>query len=62
MSNQAQNTFSDGLMTDFHPLTCKNTVMTDALNATIVTTRGNEMVLQNDIGNKKIIYKNGEFV
>ena len=53
MKNQAQNTFYDGLMTDFHPLSCKNTVMTDALNATIVTTRGNEMVLQNDLGNEK---------
>ena len=45
---QAQNSFSDGLVTDFHPLTAKNTTLTDALNATIVTTQGNEMVLQND--------------
>lgn len=51
---QAQNSFSDGLVTDFHPLTAKNTTLTDALNATIVTTQGNEMVLQNDLGNTKI--------
>lgn len=62
MKNQAQNTFGDGLMTDFHPLSCKNTVMTDALNATIVTTRGNEMVLQNDLGNEKIIGKNPTYL
>ena len=51
---QAQNSFSDGLVTDFHPLTAKNTTLTDALNSTIVTIRGNEMVLQNDLGNTKI--------
>ena len=39
MKQQAQNTFTEGLNTDFHPLTCKNTVLTDALNATIVTTK-----------------------
>ena len=54
MKQQAQNTFTEGLNTDFHPLTCKNTVLTDALNATIVTTKGNEMVLQNDSGNQII--------
>lgn len=56
MKQQAQNTFTDGLNTDFHPLNCKNTILTDALNATIVTTKGNEMVLQNDTGNIKIPY------
>jgi len=55
MKQQAQNTFTDGLIMDYHPLSCKNTVLTDALNATIITTRGNEMVLQNDLGNEKIV-------
>ena len=60
MSLQAQNTFTDGLTTDFHPLNCKNSILTDALNATLVTTKGNEMVLQNDIGNSKIVTDNSD--
>ena len=54
MKNQAQNVFTDGLVTDYHPLTAKNTTLVDALNATLVTTKGNEMVLQNDVGNLKV--------
>ena len=27
MKQQAQNTFTDGLNTDFHPLNCKNTIL-----------------------------------
>lgn len=53
MKKQATNQFIDGLVTDFHPLTAKNTTLTSALNATLVTTKGNEMVLQNDVGNLK---------
>ena len=56
MKKQATNQFVDGLVTDFHPLTAKNTTLVNALNATLVTTKGNEMVLQNDVGNIKIQY------
>lgn len=48
---QAQNTFNEGMVLDNHPLMTPNTVLTDALNATLVTMNGNEMVLQNDMGN-----------
>ena len=59
--SQTTNTFTDGLILDYHPLTAKNTALTNALNATLVTSRGNEMVLQNDLGNQKIKYTvNGE--
>lgn len=51
---QAQNTFNEGMVLDNHPLMTPNTVLTDALNATLVTMNGNEMVLQNDIGNAKV--------
>ena len=51
---QAQNTFNEGMVLDNHPLMTPNTVLTDALNATLVTMNGNEMVLQNDMGNAKI--------
>ena len=48
---QAQNTFNEGMVLDNHPLMTPNRVLTDALNATLVTMNGNEMVLQNDMGN-----------
>lgn len=51
---QAQNTFNDGMVLDNHPLMTPNTVLTNALNATIVTMNGNEGVLQNDMGNARI--------
>lgn len=51
---QAQNTFNEGMVLDNHPLMTPNTVLTDALNATLVTMNGNEMVLQNDMGNAKV--------
>lgn len=51
---QAQNTFNEGMVLDNHPLMTSNTVLTDALNATLVTMNGNEMVLQNDMGNAKV--------
>ena len=54
MKKTATNQFGDGLVTDFHPLPAKNTTLVDALNATLVTTKGNEMILQNDAGNIRI--------
>ena len=54
MKKQASNTFTEGLLKDFHPLTVGNNVMTDALNATIVTMNGNEGILQNDMGNGRV--------
>ena len=54
MAQESTNTFSDGLIKDLNPLTTPNTVLTDALNATLLTFNGNELVLQNDMGNTKI--------
>lgn len=54
MQTATSNLFANGLSTDFHPLTTPNTVMTDALNATFRTFNGNEMLLQNDMGNTLI--------
>lgn len=39
---------------DRHPLTTPNSALTDALNATYVTSNGNEGMLQNDMGNTLI--------
>ena len=54
MVQESTNTFSDGLISDLSSLTTPNTVLTDALNATLLTFNGNELVLQNDMGNTKI--------
>lgn len=55
MVQESTNTFSDGLISDLSSLTTPNTVLTDALNATLLTFNGNELVLQNDMGNTKIM-------
>jgi len=54
MKKQTSNTFTKGLLKDFHPLTVPNDVMTDALNATLITMNGNEGILQNDMGNGRV--------
>lgn len=54
MKKDTINTFNEGMVKDLHPLTTPNNVLTDALNATLVTYNGNELVLQNDMGNTKI--------
>lgn len=48
------NTFTKGLVSDKHPLTIGQDTMTDALNATLITYNGNEMILQNDMGNSRL--------
>lgn len=48
------NQFSNGLNLDQHPLTIDQTTLTDALNATFLTKNGNELMLQNDMGNTLI--------
>ena len=62
MSKQiAKNTFTGGLQMDLHPLSSQNTVLTNALNASLVTIDGDEMILQNDMGNlKAVVNENDE--
>ena len=50
----ARNTFRDGLMMDLAPDNTQNTVLTNALNATLFTYNGNELSLQNDMGNGRV--------
>ena len=55
MSKQeSTNTFGEGLVMDLNPLTTPNNVLTNALNATLITYNGNEFVLQNDLGNGRV--------
>lgn len=51
---QTTNTFTKGLLMDINPLQQSNDTLTDALNATFVTMNGNEVVLQNDMGNAQV--------
>lgn len=50
----AKNTFQGGLVMDLSPDTTPNEVLTSALNATLVTFNGNELQLQNDMGNGRV--------
>lgn len=50
----AKNTFQDGLVMDFAPDSTQASVLTNALNATILTFNGNEYSLQNDMGNGRV--------
>lgn len=51
---KTKNTFQDGLIMDFSPDNTGATSLTSALNATILTFNGNEMSLQNDMGNGRV--------
>lgn len=51
---QAVNQFNKGLQSDTHPIVQGNDTLSDALNATFVTMNGNEVVLQNDMGNRRV--------
>ena len=48
------NRFTKGLVMDFSPENTKNEVLTHALNATLLTFNGNELSLQNDMGNARV--------
>ena len=51
MRKETSNQFTEGLVCDLNPISTPNTVLTDALNATLITYDGNEFSLQNDRGN-----------
>ena len=53
----AQNTFEGGIVMDYNVGTVPDNILTDALNATMSTFNGNEQLLQNDMGNAKITYR-----
>lgn len=51
---QAVNQFSKGLQLDTNPMVQGNDSLSDALNATFITMNGNEVILQNDMGNRRV--------
>lgn len=50
----AKNSFEQGLIMDFSPDNTQANCLTSALNATLLTFNGNEMQLQNDMGNGRV--------
>lgn len=54
MRKETSNQFTEGLISDLNPINTPNNVLTDALNATIITYNGNEYNLQNDRGNYEL--------
>ena len=60
MKRESVNTFSGGLTYDINPITTPNNVLTDGVNATFLTFNGDEMALQNDAGNTRIIASYGD--
>ena len=51
---KATNKFTKGLVLDFSPENTRSEVLTHALNATFLTFNGNELSLQNDMGNARV--------
>ena len=51
---QATNSFNKGIQMDTHPMVQGNDSLTDCLNGTLITMDGNEVILQNDMGNRKV--------
>ena len=51
---KAVNKFNKGLVMDFSPENTQNELLTHALNATLLTFNGNELSLQNDMGNARV--------
>lgn len=54
MRQQGVNQFDKGLNLDINPIAVDNHTLTGALNATMITMNGNELVLQNDMGNGRV--------
>ena len=54
MKSEAVNSFNDGLVKDMNELNTPNKVLTDCLNGTLITYNGNELSLQNDMGNARV--------
>lgn len=50
----AKNSFEEGLIMDLSPDNTSANSLTSALNATLITFNGNEMQLQNDMGNGRV--------
>ena len=55
MKKESVNTFNEGLNFDLNPITTPNNVLVDNVNGSFITFNGDELALQNDAGNTKIL-------
>lgn len=60
MKKEATNSFQGGLVSDLNVLTTPNNVLTDCVNGAFVTFNGDELTLQNDMGNTTIKYNGND--
>lgn len=51
---QATNSFNKGIQLDTHPMVQGNDTLSDCVNGTLITMNGNEVILQNDMGNRRV--------
>ena len=51
---QTVNSFQKGMQMDTSPMMQGTDSYTNALNATIITMNGEEVILQNDMGNRRV--------
>lgn len=58
MNKDTSNVFSGGLNKDLNPIVTPNEILTDNVNGSFITFNGDEMSLQNDAGNTKILVPN----
>jgi hypothetical protein len=57
MKKESVNTFNGGMNYDINPLMAPDNILTDCVNGAFVTFNGDELMLQNDAGNTKILVK-----
>lgn len=51
---QTNNSFGKGMQLDTNPMLQGNDSLSECLNGTFLTQNGNELILQNDMGNRKV--------
>lgn len=54
IKQRTTNTFQGGMVQDSNPLNAEQTNLRDCLNGTLISNDGDEMILQNDMGNARV--------
>lgn len=54
IKQKTSNSFQTGLVQDYNPLIQENTSLSNCLNGTFITNDGDELILQNDMGNARV--------
>lgn len=54
IKQKTSNTFSGGLALDYNPINSEEKTLSNCLNGTFITNDGDELLLQNDMGNARV--------